>query len=29
LTKNNKEPKLPNAFFDTNYATTKALFDAL
>jgi hypothetical protein len=29
LTKNNKEPKLPNAFFDTDYATTKALFDAL
>jgi len=29
LTKNNKEPKLPNAFFDTDYPTTKALFDAL
>jgi len=29
LTKNNKEPKLPNAFFDTDYATTKAIFDAL
>ena len=25
----NKEPKLPNAFFDTDYATTKAIFDAL
>lgn len=29
LTKDNKEPRLPNALFDTNYATTKAIFDAL
>lgn len=28
-TKTNKEPKLPNAFFKTNYATTKAIIDGL
>ena len=29
MTKTNKEPKLPNGFFDTDYATTKAIVDGL